>query len=92
MTSTTIADAAHQAADILRPFGDADPAVPRIVRALESLGSGGRTTDVFAEAQRKAEEIRKADPKLSPEQALERAMEGDPDLQQRYLAEQRGAA
>lgn len=85
----SLADAAHDAAEILRPFARDDVAVPRILRALEGLGSGGRTSDVYAEASRKADDIRKADPSLSPEQALARAMDSDPDLQRRYLAEQR---
>lgn len=53
-------------------------------------GPGGVGTDAFSELQRKAEEIRKSDSKLSPEQALEKAMQADPELQRRYLAEQRG--
>jgi hypothetical protein len=50
----------------------------------------GAGTDAFSEVQRKAEELRKADSSLSPERALQKAMESDPELQARYAAEQRG--
>lgn len=57
----------------------------------EAGSSGSRVTSgAFEEAQKAAEEIRKADSKLSPDQALEKAFEADPELQSRYLAEMRG--
>jgi len=59
---------------------------------LKEAGANGSVTPsgAYDEAAKKAEEIRKSDPKLSQEQALEKAFEDDPDLQQRYLAEVRG--
>lgn len=58
---------------------------------FKEQGAGGAQPagDAFEEATRKAEEIRKADPKLSDAEALQKALESDPDLQQRYLAEVR---
>jgi hypothetical protein len=47
------------------------------------------STDGLASAQRKAEEIRKADSSLSASEAFARAMK-DPDIEKAYLAEQRG--
>ena len=43
----------------------------------------------IAEVQQKAEQIKKADPKMSDGQALQAAMSSDRDLQARYLAETR---
>lgn len=57
----------------------------------EAGANGSHTpTDAFQEATKKAEEIRKSDSSLSAEQALEKAFEADPALQERYLAEVRG--
>jgi hypothetical protein len=46
--------------------------------------------DATKELTAKAEEIRKAEPKLSQPEALDKAMRDNPDLQQRYLDEVRG--
>jgi flagellar biosynthesis GTPase FlhF len=55
-------------------------------------GVGGSVlpSDALGELQRKAEELRKNDSALSIADAQERVMKNDPDLQARYLAEQRG--
>jgi hypothetical protein len=50
---------------------------------------GAAETGALAEAKQKAEELKKADPKLSDAEALKKAMDSDPALQERYLAEQR---
>jgi hypothetical protein len=54
-------------------------------------GAGGIpvAADAMAELQQKAEEIKKADPKLSDHEALDKAMTDNPELQQRYLDEAR---
>lgn len=54
---------------------------------FKSHGRSGEAPDTspIAEAQAKAEEIRKADPTLSESAALEKALAADSDLQQRYL-------
>lgn len=59
---------------------------------FKEAGAGGTVTPngAYDEATKKAEEIRKSDPKLTQEQALEKAFEADPALQERYLAEIRG--
>lgn len=59
---------------------------------FDELGAAGSrsASGAYEEATKKAEEIRKADSSLSPEQALEKAFEADPELQTRYLAEMRG--
>jgi len=49
----------------------------------------GEPGDALQEVTRKAEELRKSDSSLSMEKAMERVMEGDKALQQRYLAEVR---
>lgn len=49
----------------------------------------GQPDGALAEATKKADEIRKADPKLSPSQALDMALTADRGLQERYLAEVR---
>lgn len=50
---------------------------------------GEKTGSAIAEVQTKAEALRKADPELTAEQALGKAMTDDRDLQERYLAENR---
>ena len=58
---------------------------------FKTIGADGEKTDNSAidEVQRKAEEIRKADPKVSSADAFELAMKSDRKLQERYLAEMR---
>ena len=46
--------------------------------------------DAFGELQQKAQEIKKAEPKLSDAEALDKAMKDNPDLEAAYLAEARG--
>jgi hypothetical protein len=55
----------------------------------EAGGHGPAPSDAFEEATRKAEELRKSDSSLTKEQALEKALDADSDLQSRYLAEMR---
>lgn len=58
---------------------------------FKEAGSGGGTPaadSAYAEAQRKAEDIRKADPELTKEQALAKAF-ADPEIEARHLAEVR---
>lgn len=59
---------------------------------FKEAGANGTVTPsgAYEEATKKAEEIRKSDSKLTQEQALEKAFEADPALQERYLAEMRG--
>lgn len=64
-------------------------------RLFKEQGRGERPGDggdgsAIAEVQRKAEALKKADPKLSSAQALDKAMTSDRELQERYLAEMRG--
>lgn len=47
-------------------------------------------TGALADATKKAEEIRKSDPKLSADKALEMVFKADRSLEERYLAEVRG--
>lgn len=60
---------------------------------LKEMGKGGQPAaapdSAIAKAQAKAVELKKADPKLSDAQALEKAME-DRELQAAYLAEAQG--
>jgi hypothetical protein len=76
-----------------RILRSADEALSRSALYSELGGSGGPGSagaeDAFSEAQRKAEELRKADVTLTPEQALQKAMEGDPELAERYAREVR---
>lgn len=46
--------------------------------------------DAFGELQQKAADIKKAEPKLSEGEALDKAMKDNPDLEAAYLAEARG--
>lgn len=57
------------------------------------LGSGGpsaTSTSAFAEIEREAETIRKADTSLTKEQAIDKASQMRPDLVAKHRAEQRG--
>jgi hypothetical protein len=53
-------------------------------------GAPPAADSAIAEVQRKAEELKKADPQLSESQALDKAMTSDRGLQERYLTEVRG--
>jgi|SRR6185437_15983612 len=55
-----------------------------------NVGGSVLPSDALGELQRKAEELRKSDSNLSKADAEMRVMKEDPDLQARYLAEQRG--
>jgi hypothetical protein len=61
---------------------------------LKEMGKGGQPApgpdSAISKAQAKAVELQKSDPKLTAAQALDKAMEGDKELQAAYLAEQRG--
>jgi|GEM_PF-2976992 len=68
----------------------ADEQIVRGELFKEAGASGSHTpSGAFEEATKKAEEIRKSDSSLTAEQALEKAFEADPALQERYLAEVR---
>jgi hypothetical protein len=59
---------------------------------FSTAGADGVTepgADAFAQLKQKAEEIRKSDSSLTPEQALEKAGDENPELQAAYLAEVR---
>lgn len=79
------------AEEIERVLKAADEQIAKGELFKEAGRSGGAAPGgAFEEATQKAEDIRKADPKLSKEQALEKAFDADPALQERYLAEVRG--
>jgi hypothetical protein len=54
------------------------------------FGRGGANTTVSANAESAAAEIRKADPTLTPEQALAKAYEANPDLLAEAMTNQEG--
>lgn len=56
-------------------------------------GAAGSTVakGVIDEIQQKAEDIKKAEPKLSDAEAFDKAMQANPELEAAYLAEQRAA-
>lgn len=57
----------------------------------KEFGSSGPApaSDASSELQRKADDLKKADPNLTGPEAMVAAMNSDTDLQKRYLAEQR---
>lgn len=60
---------------------------------FSELGSGGSAavaTSAFAQLEKEAEEIRKADTSLTKEQAIDKASQMRPDLVAAHRAEQRG--
>lgn len=54
-----------------------------------SSGAAGAPSDAYDALTRKAEELRKSDSKLSPEEALAKAMEDNPELERQYASENR---
>lgn len=60
-----------------------------LFKEMGRSGDVSGETDAVENVQRKAEELRKADPSLTPFQAMERAMREDPEAQARYLAANR---
>jgi hypothetical protein len=80
----------EEADELERVLKAADEQIVKGELFKEAGGHGPAPSDAFAEATQKAEELRKSDSSLTKEQALEKAFDGDPDLQSRYLAEMRG--
>lgn len=77
--------------ELERVLKAADEQVAKSELFKEAGAAGGTPpSDAFEEMTRKAEEIRKSDSSLTKEQALAKAIEANPELQDRYLAEMRG--
>jgi hypothetical protein len=58
---------------------------------FKEMGRGGQPEagDAFSKMQKAAEDIKKAEPSLTADQAMSKAMSANPDLQSEYLAEVR---
>jgi uncharacterized protein (DUF885 family) len=71
----------------------ADEAVRSSAVFKEAGIAGGavRAESAYAEVVRRAEEIRKSDPKMAKRDAEDLVMKNDPDLQRRHIAEMQGA-
>ncbi len=63
-------------------------------KLFEEVGKGGKgsSATAFDELTVKGEDLRKADPKLTKEQAFSKACDSDPELFQKHQAEHRTAA
>lgn len=88
--SEKLSKEAYEALEGVLKASDEQIAKGKLFEEAGSAGGAPAPDGAYAEAQGKAEDIRKAEPKLTKEQAIAKAFEADPALQTRYLAEMRG--
>ena len=77
-------------AELERVLAAADEQVTKgdLFKQYGDSGPGGTVSGAFEQLEREATALKKSDPSLSAEQALEKAMEANPDLERQYAAEQ----
>jgi len=77
-------------AELERVLAAADEQITKgdLFKQYGDSGPGGTVSGAFEQLEREATALKKSDPSLSDEQALEKAMEANPDLERQYAAEQ----
>lgn len=78
------------AIDTLLKAADEQIAAGELFKEQGRGGTAPKADSAVAEVQRKAEDLRKSDANLRPDQAMDRVLNSDRALQERYLAEMRG--
>lgn len=79
-----------EAIDTLLKAVDEQIAAGELFKEQGRGGTAPKADSAVAEVQRKAEDLRKSDANLRPDQAMDRVLNSDRALQERYLAEMRG--